>query len=215
VILLQLQIAFDRMPIARAAEITRAVASIADWIEVGTSLIKTGGVRAIEQIVEAAGSTPVLADLKTVDDAAYEFGLIFDAGAKAGTVLALAADASIERASSVASDRGGEVLVDLMLAGPDRAAALASRMGPEAMLLVHVGKDTGSSGPDPLSSVGAWAGGRRIAVAGGLTLSSLESLRSHPGSRAIVGSAITGAGDPVEAALAFRAAADGEKEQSE
>lgn len=210
---MQLQIAFDRMPIARAAEIARAVAGIADWIEVGTSLIKTGGVRGIEQIVEAAGSTPVLADLKSVDDAAYEFGLIFDAGAQAGTVLALAADASIETARSVAIDRGGEVLVDLMLAGPDRAAALASRMGPEAMLLAHVGKDTGSSGPDPLASVGAWAAGRRIAVAGGLTLASVESLRSHPGVRAIVGSAITAAPDPVEAALAFRAAADGTKEQ--
>ena len=211
---MQLQIAFDRMPLDRAAEITRAVASIADWIEVGTSLIKTGGVRAIEQIVEAAGPTPVLADLKTVDDAAYEFGLIFDAGAKAGTVLALAADASIETASSVASDRGGEVLVDLMLAGPDRAAALATRIRSQAMLLAHVGKDTGPSGSDPLSLVGAWAAGRRIAVAGGLTLSSLESLRSHPGVRAIVGSAITAAADPVKAALAFRAAADGTKEQS-
>jgi 3-hexulose-6-phosphate synthase len=211
---MQLQIAFDRMPIARAVGIARAVASIADWIEVGTSLIKTGGMRAIEQIVEAAGSTPVLADLKTVDDAAYEFGLIFDAGAKAGTVLALAADASIDTACSVASDRGGEVLVDLMLAGPARAADLASRMGPEAMLLAHVGKDTGSFGADPLASVGAWAAGGRIAVAGGLTLSSVESLRSHPGVRAIVGSAITAAGNPVEAALAFRAAADGTKEQS-
>ena len=48
---MQLQIALDRMPLARATEITRAVAGEADWIEVGTSLIKQYGMEAVVQIV--------------------------------------------------------------------------------------------------------------------------------------------------------------------
>ena len=45
----------------------------------------------IAAIVAAAGGTPVLADLKTADDAAYEFALAYDAGAASATVLGLAA----------------------------------------------------------------------------------------------------------------------------
>ena len=38
-----LQIALDRIPLDRAAEIAAAVSGVADWIEVGTSLIKRYG----------------------------------------------------------------------------------------------------------------------------------------------------------------------------
>lgn len=207
---MQLQIAFDRMPLDRALDIVREVRDAADWIEIGTSMVKHGGVAAIARFVEAAGSTPVLADLKTADDAAFEFGMIFDAGARAGTVLALAADASIDTAVSVAGARGGEALIDLMLTPADRAAALADRLPEHAVLLEHVGKDSGSIEGDPLAAAGPWVRSRRVAVAGGLTTEAVGRLRQYgDGIRVIVGSAITGAHDPVAAAAGFRAAADG------
>lgn len=207
---MQLQIAFDRMPLGRAVELTQAFAGVADWIEVGTSLIKSAGLAAVERVVQAAAGTPVLADLKTVDDAAYEFASVFDAGASGATVLALAADASITTACTVASRQGGEAMVDLLLAGRARAMALATWLPAEAVLLAHAGKD----GPGSAVGAGAvpagWGAGRRVAVAGGLTLESVTRL--GPGTRAVVGSAITAAPDPVAAAVAFRTALSGAAE---
>lgn len=207
---MQLQIAFDRMPVGRAVELTQALAGIADWIEVGTSLVKSAGLAAIERVVEAAAGTPVLADLKTVDDAAYEFASVFDAGASGATVLAIAADASIATACAVASRQRGEAVVDLLLAGPSLAAALATWLPAEAVLLAHTGKDSGGSAAGAGAVPKGWGAGRRVAVAGGLTLESVRSL--EPGTRAVVGTAITGAPDPVAAALAFRDALNGAAE---
>ncbi|HET6634619.1 MAG TPA: orotidine 5'-phosphate decarboxylase / HUMPS family protein, partial [Streptomyces sp.] len=91
---LQIQIALDRMPLGRAVDLTGRVAPCADWIEVGTSLVKEFGMSAVRAVVDAAGGVPVLADLKTADDAAYEFTLAFDAGASSATVLGIASDAT-------------------------------------------------------------------------------------------------------------------------
>ena len=117
---MELQIALDRIPLAHALDVTRSVAPLADWIEVGTSLVKRYGVDGLAQVVDAAGGTPVLADLKTADDAAYEFALAYDAGAASATVLGLAADVTLDTAVRIADERGREVVVDLMELSPAR-----------------------------------------------------------------------------------------------
>lgn len=212
---MQLQIAFDRMPLERATEIVRAVAEHADWIEVGTSLIKQYGMVAVRQIVAAADGIPVLADLKTADDAAFEFALAFDTGAASATVLALADDASIDTAVRVAAERGREVVVDLMNVPAARREALAGRLPDSVVLAAHIGKDAQipaqGRAADPAALLGDWARGRRVAVAGGLTVDRVAALDSTSrsgaaGIRVIVGSAITGASDAVEAARNFRRA---------
>jgi 3-hexulose-6-phosphate synthase len=187
---MQLQIALDRMSLTRALEITTAVAPHVHWIEVGTSLVKRYGMDAVSQVVEAAGGKPVLADLKTVDDAAYEFGLAFDAGASSATVLALADDVTIDTAVRVAAERGLEAVVDLMVVPATRRAVLAQ-----------------AAGSDPAALLGEWARGRRTAVAGGLGAADVGALAGIEDLRAIIGSAVTGRPDPVEATLEILAAA--------
>lgn len=206
---MQLQIALDRMPLRRAIDITRAVAPYADWIEVGTSLIKHYGMDAVAQVVEAAGGSPVLADLKTVDDAAFEFGLAFDAGASSATVLALSDDVTVDTAVRIAAERGREAVVDLMVVPEVRRSALAARLPAHVVLAAHIGKDAQRPGANPTQLLGSWASTRPVAVAGGLGARALAGLGAVPNLRAIVGSAITGADDPVAAARAVRAAADG------
>lgn len=206
---MQLQIALDRMPLRRAIEITQAVAPYADWIEVGTSLVKQYGMDAVAQIVEAASGSPVLADLKTVDDAAFEFGLAFDAGASSATVLALSEDVTVDTAVRVAAARGREAVVDLMVVPEVRRSALAARLPAHVVLAAHIGRDAQQPGANPTQLLGAWVSGRPLAVAGGLGAHALPALRGVPNLRAIVGSAITDADDPVAAARAVRAAADG------
>jgi 3-hexulose-6-phosphate synthase len=204
----QIQVALDRIPLEHALLITEAVRSQADWVEVGTSLVKQFGMAAVREVVAAAGRTPVLADLKTVDDARFEFTLAFDAGARSATVLALADDATIDLAVDVARERGAEVLVDLMGVSEDRRRALARRLPSDVVLGAHVPKDAQASGPRPADLLGEWAARRRIALAGGLTAQDVPALAGRPDLRVIVGSAVTGAEHPVEAVRALRRAAE-------
>lgn len=204
---MEIQVALDRIPLERAIDITVRVADSVDWIEVGTSLVKQFGEAGLRDVVAAAGDTPVLADLKTADDVAFEFDLAFTAGARSVTVLALAPNVTVDRAVEVAAAAGRELVVDLMGAGPDRVAALAERLPLEVVLAPHVSKDAQGTGARVQDLLGPWTQGRRLALAGGLTAKDLKGLRSTPQLRVIVGSAVTRAADPLEAVRELRRAA--------
>lgn len=204
---MELQIALDRIPLDQAVRVTTAIRQHVDWIEVGTSLIKAYGMDGVRAVVQAAAGVPVLADLKTADDARFEFTLAYDAGAASATVLGLAADATLDTAAAVAADRGREAVVDLMGLAEPRRAELAARLPAEVVLAAHVGKDVQSTGLRPESLLGPWAQGRRLALAGGLTAADLRQLSQIADLRVIVGSAVTKASDPLTAVLVLRAAA--------
>ncbi|MGN6574323.1 MAG: orotidine 5'-phosphate decarboxylase / HUMPS family protein [Nocardioides sp.] len=209
---MDIQVALDRLPLDRAVEIAALTAPHAEWIEVGTSLIKQFGEAAIRRVVEASEGTPVLADLKTVDDVRFEFGVAFDSGAQGVTVLGLAPEVTLDGAVEAAGGRGAELVVDLMGLTPRRVEELAARLHAEVVLAPHVSKDAQAGGARVQDLLGDWATGRRIALAGGLTAEDLPSLREVPGLRVIVGSAVTKAGDPLAALMELRRA--GGKEEA-
>lgn len=195
------------MELPAAVEIAAGVAPYADWIEVGTSLIKRYGMRSVSEVVGAAGTTPVLADLKTADDAATEFGMAFEHGARAATVLAVAANATIDRCVGTSADAGAQPVLDLLETTPLRRDTLLERLPTEVVFSAHVGKDAQTSGSGVETALGSWVRGRSVAVAGGLGLPEVVRLRTaYPGLRVVVGSSITSAPDPREAAAAFSAA---------
>jgi 3-hexulose-6-phosphate synthase len=207
----QLQIALDRIPLERAVTLTALVAEQADWIEVGTSLVKRYGMAAVEAIVEAAGRTPVLADTKTADDARTEMTMCFDAGARAASVLGLTADATVLTCAQVARERGSQVLVDLLGVSPERRSDLLALLGTDAHVVwaPHIGKDTQGTTVTPrLDAVlGPWARGLKLAIAGGLTAPAVAALSAGwPDLRVIVGSAVTSSADPLAAVSELRAA---------
>lgn len=204
---MEIQVALDRMPLDRAADITAQVAGLTDWVEVGTSLVKQFGEAGLRRVVEAAGDTPVLADLKTVDDVEFEFQLAFGAGARAVTVLAVAPDVTLDRAVEITVAAGRELVVDLMATSPHRVTALARRLADEVVLAPHVSKDAQGSGARVQDQLGPWSRGRRLAMAGGLTAADLPGLREVPRLRAIVGSAVSRSPDPVAAIHELRRAA--------
>ncbi|WP_199429765.1 orotidine 5'-phosphate decarboxylase / HUMPS family protein [Qaidamihabitans albus] len=211
--MIELQVALDRVELGHALAVTRAVKGTADWIEVGTSLVKRYGMAAVEAVaLQADGAMRVLADLKTVDDAAHEFGLAFDAGATAATVLGLASPATLATATAVAGERGGDAVVDLMLLTEGQRADVAARTGPDVVLAAHVGKDDQATGRGPLDQLGSWAEGRRLAVAGGLGPADVPALRHVGRLRLIAGSAVTRADDPRAAVAALDAARRTEEE---
>lgn len=201
---MELQIALDRLPRATALALARDLAPLADIVEVGTSLIKAHGMDLVREIVAAAGPTPVLADLKTADDAATEFTMAFEAGARAATVLAVAHDATLEKAVRTGADYGAETVVDLMATTEERRAQLAAELPDEAVLAAHVAKDVQAAHAGPASLLGTWAAGRKLALAGGLGVDDLPALAAIPRLRVIVGTAVTGAADPRAVAQELR-----------
>lgn len=206
---MDLQVALDRLPLARAVAIAEAVGARTDWVEVGTSMIKQFGQDGLREVVAAAGGTPVLADLKTADDVRFEFEMAFAAGARSVTVLGLAPDVSIDLAVEVADEHGCELVVDLMGLTPQRIEELAARLPQHIRLAPHVSKDAqGAAGrPRVQELLGPWSHGRRLALAGGLTAPDLPALADEPELRVIVGSAVTKADDPAAAVEELRRAA--------
>ncbi len=204
--LLSLQIALDRIPLERAEAITAAVSGVADWIEVGTSLIKRYGMAGVARIVAAAGDTPVLADMKTADDARTELTMAADAGARSVTVLGLSTPATLDLAVRVAADRGIEVMVDLMALDATGRARVAAAMPASAVLAAHVPKDAQTADTDAAALLGDWATGRRLALAGGLGVTDVPSVARWGDVRLIVGSSVTAAANPLSAAAALRSA---------
>ena len=203
---MHLQIALDRMPLERAVDLTCRLAPAADVIEVGTSLVKAHGMTAVRSVVEAAGETAVLADLKTADDADTEFAMAFAAGARAATVLGCVEDATLRAALACADRHGAETVVDLMATTEQRRADLAAALPDRVVLAAHVAKDARSSAAAVTALLGPWSTGRRLAVAGGLTAADVVGFADLPDVRIIVGSAVTAAPDPEEACRALAAA---------
>jgi len=204
-----LQVALDRLPLARAVAIAEAVGPRTDWVEVGTSMIKQFGQDGLREVVTAAGGTPVLADLKTADDVRFEFEMAFAAGAESVTVLGLAPDVSIDLAVEVTDEHGCELVVDLMGLTRQRIEELTARLPQRTRLAPHVSKDAqrGVGGQRVQDLLGPWSHGRRLALAGGLTAQDLPALVDEPELRVIVGSAVTKAGDPAAAVEELRRAA--------
>lgn len=210
---MRLQIALDRIPAREAVSIAAAIAPYADVIEVGTSLIKASGMSIVADVVAAAAGTPVLADLKTADDATTEFTMAYDAGAWSATVLGLVSPATVATCVRLADERDREAVVDLMGLTATQRARLAERLPGSAVLAAHVPKDVQGGSTTPADLIGEWARGRRLAVAGGLAMSDLPTMAALEqdldlaGLRVIVGSSVTKAGDARAAAEQLAAAA--------
>ncbi len=203
---MQLQIALDRLSLDDAIRLARSTQQYADWIEVGTSLIKEFGMESVRRMHQELPTTRILADVKTNDNARYEFELCYTAGAHAATVMGTAPDATIETCVTVARERGKEVMIDLLATSSERQRELLKYR--EAIFGVHVSKDVQEAGGKGTASMVSrlpdWAKERHVAIAGGISLEDIPALGARlPNLTVIVGTAITGASDPIAAARKF------------
>lgn len=200
---MKLQLALDRMTVDEAIAMTKEVEDDIDWIEVGTSLIKEFGVESIRAICDQFPTKTVVADIKVNDNAAYEAELCFSAGADVMTVMGSAPATTIETCLEVAKTNGKDVMIDLLnLTTSQKEKLLAYK---EAIFCEHVSKDEQEKNgvKNQFSSIHLLEG-RRIAVAGGITESSLGTLKEIKPEVVIIGSAITKAHEPSKAANKLR-----------
>jgi 3-hexulose-6-phosphate synthase len=203
----KLQLALDVLSLPEALTIANAAGSYVDWLEAGTVLIKSEGIRVVDELKRLFPDKPLLADMKVMDGGAREAKLAFGAGADIITVSACASDATLQAALEVAAGKEKQVMVDL-LAAPDPVvrAKEVEAMGAHC-LCVHRSTDTagGVDASDEIATL-AEAVSIPIAAAGSIRLATWSQAVRAGASVIIVGSAIIKATNPAEAARAFQEA---------
>ncbi len=210
-----LQVALDMMQLKRSIGIAQeAVDGGADWVEVGTPLIKSEGAEAVRTIKKAFPEHKIIADTKTVDTGAFEVEIMAKAGADIVTVLGLADDSTIAEAVLSGRKYGAEIMVD-MINVPDKIkrAREVEKLG-VGYICLHMGIDSQMRGEDApidtlkkiISEVSV-----PVAVAGGITSETVRNYVEAGAYDIIVGGGITKTGDIKGAASNLKKAMSGVK----
>jgi len=195
-----LQVALDFTDLQIATRVAEyAIEGGADWLECGTPLIKSLGVKAVRVLKSRFRNTPIVADMKTMDTGRLESELAFNAGADVVSVLGVADDSTIREAVKVAREYDRFIMVDLINhPHPTRRAKQLTSMGVD-IVLVHVGIDQQTWGADPLELLSEIAKtlDSYLAVAGGLDHKRAAAAVEMGADIVIVGRYITRADDIV------------------
>lgn len=199
---MQIQLAIDRLSIQEGIAIAEKAREHADWIEVGTSLIKEYGMESVRRFKEAFPEKVILADMKTMDNAIYEMDICFQAGADAATVMGAAPFATVEQCMAAADKAGKKLIIDLL--GTDEEEKKKLYTLKNAILCFHISKDQQEHGKPEQLVIHKPAGlQQKTAAAGGISMETLDEIAAYSPDILIIGSAITKAEDPEQAAAAF------------
>ncbi|MCL4333449.1 MAG: orotidine 5'-phosphate decarboxylase [Candidatus Thermoplasmatota archaeon] len=189
-----LQVALDFENLHRALQVAKeAVEGGADWIEVGTPLIKSEGMQAIREIKRNFPNKIVVADMKTADVGGFETELAAKSGAQIVTILGISDDPTITEAVKAGKKYGAEIMIDLLqVENVEERVKQLEKLGVK-YFCEHVGIDMQMIGKDPLKILERVVSATKIpvAVAGGLNKESIPEVVKRGASVIIVGGAIT------------------------
>ena len=195
----------------RSVEIAKeAIAGGADWIEIGTPLIKSEGMDAIRTMRKAFPDRTILADMKTVDTGAMEVEMAAKAGADVVIVLGSADDSTVLDALRSAHKYGVRLMADLISASdPVKRAVELEALGVD-YVNVHIGIDQQMIGQNPVSILREISEkvSVHLAVAGGLDAESAAQAVKVGARIVIVGGNITRSDNVTEAARKIRESID-------
>lgn len=203
---MRLQVALDN-DLKHGLSILEAVRPYIDIAEIGTPFVFREGISAAHHLRQAFPDVTLLADFKIMDAGEEEASIAFEAGCDIVTVLGVTQDSTIRGATRAAQRYGRQVMVDLMQVAdkPARARTLLD-MGCH-YLCVHTAFDLQASGAAPLADLerlrrelGEYA---PLAVAGGVSLQTIDQVAALKPAIVVVGGAITRAPNPAEAARAI------------
>ncbi|MDQ0219191.1 3-hexulose-6-phosphate synthase [Peribacillus cavernae] len=204
---MKIQLALDRLSIEEAIQIAREAEESIDLIEVGTSLIKEFGISSVSKIKEAFPNKTIVRDIKTIDNAVYEFELCFKAGADIATVMGVSPVQTIEACLNTAAKHGRTAMIDLLNTNAEQKDSLFQYN--DAIFCDHVSKDEQEmAGKKKSSTAQSLDSSLQWAVAGGITLDSINKMTEPHPDILIIGSAITQSDDPGKAAAAFKKVID-------
>jgi len=204
-----LQVALDFTKVTEALKVVRALSDLSiDVYEVGTPLIKSEGIKAIEVVRAAVGEDKiVLADMKTADTGALEVELAYLAGADVATVLASSDDEVIAAALQKANELGMDIVLDTIGVSDVFGRINYLRALGVRIFNIHTAIDvqktrhvTVADRITILERIVREFHDIYIAVSGGIGPSNIVELLRIPISIVVVGSAITKSSNPREVA---------------
>ncbi len=198
---MKLQIAFDFIDLDQSLGVAVATSPFADWLEVGTSLIKSVGIVAVRRFKGGFPKKEIVADMKILDAGERETRLACESGADIVVVEACASDGTVSDVVRVAHDLGKKVMYDLLGTADVIVAAQRGRELGVDYLCFHKSTDErGIAGFTAEFKEVAQAGGLPLVVAGRINEENLVQVMNVGPETLIVGSAITQASDPASAA---------------
>ena len=206
-----LQVALDLLELKRAVEIGKeSIEGGADWLEVGTPLIKSEGMNAIRTLRDAFPDVTLVADMKTMDTGAIEVEMAAKSGASVVSILAVADNAVIDEAIKSGRKYGVAVMVDIINAeDPVRRAKELEGLGVD-YVCVHVGIDQQMQGMDTLNLLKKVSAelNTPLAVAGGVDAELASEAVSLGADVIIVGGNITRSAKVKESTAKIRESMD-------
>ncbi len=206
-----LQVALDLLELKRAVEIGKeSIEGGADWLEVGTPLIKSEGMNAIRTLRDAFPDVTIVADMKTMDTGAIEVEMAAKSGASVVSILAVADNAVIDEAIKSGRKYGVAIMVDLINAeDPERRAKELEGLGVD-YVCVHVGIDQQMQGMDTLNLLKKVSAelNTPLAVAGGVDAELASEAVSLGADVIIVGGNITRSAKVKESTAKIRESMD-------
>ncbi len=197
-----LQVALDLLNEHRALAIAKdSIEGGADWLEVGTPLIKSEGMKVVRKLKETFPKKTLVADMKTMDTGAFETEMAAKAGADVVCILAASDDITIIDALKSARKYGTKIMADLI--GVDDKVNRAKELETLGVdyLCIHVGIDEQMIGKKPVGILSSVVNNTNIpiAVAGGINSETVADVVNAGASIVIVGGAITKAKDVTKA----------------
>lgn len=205
---MKLQVALDLLSTDAAVNLLNDIAPYVDIIEVGTPLIKIEGLAVLREIKSRWPDKFLFADLKTMDAGALEAEQALNAGADAVSVLAVAADGTIAGAVNAANKLGKSVVVDLIGVPPTHRLARIDELRKLGVGTVelHAGLDEQAQEGYSLPALLATIAGTdvKFAVAGGITLDTVDIVAAAGAETAVVGGGIYNAANPAATAKSLK-----------
>ncbi|WML58842.1 3-hexulose-6-phosphate synthase [Neobacillus sp. PS2-9] len=202
---MNLQLALDRLTRDECFQLLQETEAFVDWIEIGTGVIKEYGMAIIREIKETYPYKVVVADMKTCDAGKHEAIQAFEAGADITTVMAFSADKTILDTLEVAKTYNKRIMIDLLGVTNRNRLVELQQLGVDLVSL-HFGKDMQAEGEMGAEQLALTHGFDQfdVAVAGGVNVDSLPTVLQIQPDTIIVGSAITKADIPAEAAAVMK-----------
>lgn len=202
---MKLQIALDTVNTEEALSIVSEMKDSLDIVEIGTPMIIDFGMEPVRKMADHNPEMIVLADTKIMDAGEFEAEMAFRAGAGIVTVMGITHNETVAGAVKAAKKYGGKIMADMMCVEnlEERAKQLVS-LGVN-YICVHTAVDVQStqSPYDSLKRIQQAVGSGYCAIAGGLSLGTVEKVVPYQPAVIIVGNGITGQPDRKGAAAAI------------
>lgn len=197
----KLQLALDTLTLDECEALLCKLDGLIDVVEIGTPFIIEEGLKALTYLKKKFSKQSFLADVKIADGAKIETKSAINAGADIITVLGFSETQTIKDCVEVAHSHGKEVLVD-MIAIPNiqEKAKQLDELGVD-YICVHNAFDVQEVVESPLAELIELKKANvkaKIAVAGGIKLSTLPEIVSLEPDLIIVGGSITNSQNPLE-----------------